>query len=362
MKIDARTQKIFDGRIKQVFVYITSRCQLRCKQCLYKPLLDNKSTDIPYPVLMELLSLFYSYGARKLSFLGGEPTLYHDIENDKYFGDVIMQSKALGYQLIRADTNGQMETEFLQGTGISLLDEITFSLDGHNAELNDAVRGKGTYINCIKNISEAVRLGYNVQITSCVHKKTCPTVEEGVRNIHEMILYAQSIGVHSINFHPIIKVGIARDGWIENSDIDPYIWIEIYKQIFENVKNKAYQINVRLPMRFAERESVLKNREAFYYCPVSAGERALIMPDGQIKICAFTIGTERCVARYTNESIAYELFDNEIFDHDCPSDCVCHHQTAPDGLTALCMSFKPHQNEFVWNALQEEKRKGLAGK
>ena len=87
MNFDAKTRAYFDNKVKQVFVYITSRCQLRCRQCLYKPLLCNESTDIDFYTLVDLLKEFYKYGAYKISFLGGEPTLYNDKENGKNFGD-----------------------------------------------------------------------------------------------------------------------------------------------------------------------------------------------------------------------------------------------------------------------------------
>lgn len=354
MKVDARTQEYFDGRVKQVFVYITSRCQLGCKQCLYKPLLDNNSLDIDFPLLQRLLTLFHHYGARKLSFLGGEPTLYLDRENKKTFGDVLQMSSNIGYELIRMDTNGQFDEKILTDWQFKLLDEITFSVDGHNADLNDAVRGKGTFSNCVNNIAGAVHHGYNVQITSCVHRKSCPTPELGIQNIHEMILFSQSLGVNTINFHPIIKSGIARDQWIEDTDIDPLTWVAIYRQIEKNIANGLYQIHVRIPMRFEQTPVLEKDKAKYFYCPLHMGERALIMPDGQIKVCAFTIGTERCVARYAGGEIRFEQNDNETSSLGELPRGVCYHQAGLEKFTPLCMSFKPNQNEFVWNMLKSK--------
>lgn len=352
MKADAKTQEYFSGRVKQVFVYITSRCQLRCKQCLYKPLLNNNSLDIDFILLQNLLTQFYNYGARKLSFLGGEPTLYFDTKSKKTFGDVLQMSKGIGYKLVRIDTNGQFDEDTLVNGWYGLLDEITFSVDGHNAMLNDAVRGKNTFSRCIKNITKAVQLGYNVQITSCVHRKSCPTPAIGMQNIHEMILFAQSLGVNTINFHPIIRSGIARDSWIEDTDIDPLTWVAIYNHIKENIANGIYQIHVRIPMRFEQTSILEKNKDKYFYCPLHLGERALIMPDGQIKVCAFTIGTERCIARYTSEGIRFEQKDNEAFSLSEPPQGVCYNQVGLEHLTPLCMSFKPDQDEFVWNLLK----------
>ena len=59
-------------------------------------------------------------------------------------------SKEIGYKLVRIDTNGQFDENTLVNKQYGLLDEITFSVDGHNAMLNDAVRGKDTFSRCIK--------------------------------------------------------------------------------------------------------------------------------------------------------------------------------------------------------------------
>ena len=354
MQIDERTRVYFNKKVKQVFVYITNMCQLRCKQCLYKPLLRSEPDGINYSTLLELLESFHQFGAYKLSFLGGEPTLYHDYANNKDLGDVIEAAKKIGYSYVRVDTNGQFLSSFLDDERVKLLDEITFSLDGHDEKTNDAVRGKGAYEKCINNIKYAVSKGYRVQITSCVHKYSCPDVPTGIENLRYMITFAQSMGVESINFHPILKVGIARDNWIDDTDILPEAWKEIYRLLISAVLNNQFEIKVRLPMRFAEKGKVLHARSCYLYCPLEMGERALIMPDGQIKVCAFTIGTEECVARYNSTHVMFEPYMNETSKiGSLEKNQVCYNQTAVDTQTVpLCMSFKPHQVEIVWEDMK----------
>lgn len=350
MQFDEKTRIYFNKKVKQVFVYITNICQLRCKQCLYKPLLCDEPDGIDFNTLKELLTDFYNFGAYKVSFLGGEPTLYQDRKNNKHFGDVIEAVKEIGYTYIRVDTNGQFASSFLDNEQVKLLDEITFSLDGHNEETNDAVRGKGSYQKCVSNIIYAVSKGYKVQITSCVHKYSCPDVNTGISNLNMMIRFAQSIGVQSINFHPILKVGIARDNWIDDTDIAPAVWKDIYQLLTSEISNHQFSIKVRIPMRFVEQEKIEFSRNCYLYCPLEMGERALIMPDGQIKVCAFTIGTNECVARYDTKHVYFENQLNETTKiGSLRHNEVCYNQKVYDTNTVpLCMSFKPHQKELVW--------------
>ena len=350
MIFDSKSIAYFDKRIKQVFVYLCSRCQLRCKQCLYKPLLCNDSTDIDFYTLNELLRSFYEFGAYKVSFLGGEPTLYYDKNNKKDFGDVVECAKKIGYRYIRVDTNGQFENSFLDDFRLKKLDEITFSLDGHNQFTNDSVRGFGTFERCVDNIVYAVTKGYKVQITSCVHKYSCPDENVGIKNLTRMIEFADSLGVYSINFHPILKVGIARDAWIENTNIEPNVWGTIYNTMIAKILSKEFRINVRIPMRFCTREKVLQFRDKYFYCPLEMGERALVMPNGQIKVCAFTIGTDKCVARFDSEKVTFEKDHNETFDiGSLEVPLLCYNQKSSNkSLIPLCMSYKPYQVEMVW--------------
>lgn len=350
MKVDERVSTFFNGQLKQVFVYLTSRCQLRCRQCLYKPLLTSEYDDLSFDTLSELLSIFKNYGAFKLSFLGGEPTLYCDPKTGKTFSDIVVAGKQLGYTLVRADTNGQFDEKFLLNEKTKQLDELTFSLDGNTSEVHDAIRRKiGAFQNCINRIRQAVELGYRVQITSCVHRNICGDVETGVRQIEEMIRLCDSLGVHSLNFHPILKVGIARDNWIDNTEIEPEVWLTVYRQMINRLAIIDHNVDVRLPMRYIESDLA---KDEHNYCPLRMGERVLIMPDGQLKICAFNIGTPYCFARFNCDSIEYELVNNE-YERVDKQKMGCSCQVSPNGLSALCMSYKPNQNEAVWNVLKK---------
>lgn len=348
MRINEDITSYFNGRIRQVFIYVTNRCQLRCRQCLYKPLLDNSTDDLPFHSMVELLRIFKQYGAFKASFLGGEPTLYRDTIARKDFGDIILTTKQLGYQIVRADTNGQFNQDLLENSNVRQLDEITFSLDGHNSTMHDSIRGKvGAFDICTSRIKQAVALGYRVQITSCVHREMCQTSEHGIANILKMIDLCIELGVHILNFHPILQVGVPRDNWIDQTEIDPYTWLEVYEFFEKYNEYKIQGLQLRMPKRF---EKATSSDLAYNYCPVRMGERALIMPNRQIKVCAFNIGTPYCIANFDNESITVEKNFNE-WEQSKSAQGICATQTAPSNLNVLCMSYKPNQNEAVWNTL-----------
>ena len=177
-KIDEKMKQYFGGRVKQIFLYLTDLCQLRCKQCLYKPNLTFQMArkNIPFDSAMKLLEDFYELGARKVTFMGGEPFLY--LDDKENFFKLIDVAKNVGYTYLRADSNGQNDPECYKDKHLTYLNDLSFSIDGYTKEINDPLRGEGSYEKCVEAIKTAVKSGVHVEITSCVHPKLL-TIEDG---------------------------------------------------------------------------------------------------------------------------------------------------------------------------------------
>ena len=195
--------------LHQVFMYITDRCNLICEQCIYKPSIRHYiKEEIPLNDAFALLRTFYRLGDRKVTFIGGEPTLYGHQQHGKPLLDLIEGTEQIGYEYIRLDTNGQKTSVFLHNPQFAKLDEVAFSLDGFSPETNDLLRGRGTFVNAVDSIRHAIQLGYRVTITCCLQKILLTRDDAGVLLIERMIRFAEEVGVHQINFHDLFKVGV----------------------------------------------------------------------------------------------------------------------------------------------------------
>lgn len=352
-KIDQRFRDYFQN-LTQVFLYITDECNLRCKQCLYKPNLTFhlKEKEIPVETALALISDFKEMGASKLTIMGGEPTLYGISEGHKPLLKVIKEAKNLGYEYVRIDTNGQFEPELLMKEDFRKLDEITFSLDGPTFEINDPIRGRGVFNKCVSNIKKAVKLAYCVDITCCLHKGLIKRDKNGKLLLDSMIRFAENLGVNRINFHDLFKTGIPRDTW--TGDLDPSLkgWIKVYEEIQLNIDGGEYEIPVRIPQCFITQKEFEENPEYYSYCPAKMGERVLIHPDGIIRICSLMIGTPYGVARFYNNKIVWdESSTNELRDHKLDQLTPCTNQSKSKNFgnfVPLCVSFKPKQEEIIW--------------
>lgn len=339
--------------LHQVFMYITDRCNLECAQCIYKPSISHFiNEEIPLRTAVDLLESFRNMGASKVTFLGGEPTLYGHRKLGQPLLDLISETASLGYEYVRLDTNGQKTADFLGRPEFNKLNELAFSLDGYSAETNDPLRGRGTFDRAVAAIRLALEKSYKVSITCCVQKLFLDRDERGVLYLEKMIRFAEDLGVAQINFHDLFKVGIPMDTWTGNFAPRPIDWIPVYNEIRAKMAAGKFTISVRLPQCFVSKAEFSRNPEFYGYCPVKLGERVMVHPNGTIRICSNLICTGYGVARYTANGIDWDRSaGNEILGHDLNRATPCtnrsRHKKYGD-LVPTCFSFKPEQDEHVW--------------
>lgn len=349
--------------LKQVFMYITDRCNLECDQCIYKPSITHFiQEDIPVQTALALLADFKTLGASKVTFLGGEPTVYGIEKTSRPLLDLISGTKSLGFEYVRLDTNGQFRGSLLHEAEFKLLNEVAFSLDGYSSESNDFLRGKNTFARCVENIREAVRTGYKVSITCCVHKALTRRGDDGQFALHSMIRFAESLGIAQINFHDLFKAGIPMDTWTGDHAPSVPEWAAVYDEIKARMDAGTYGISVRLPQCFVKKQEFERRPEYFGYCPVKLGERVMVHPNGVIRICSNLICTAYGVARYFDRRIEWDRSNcNEARDHKMNENTPCtnrsRHKTYGE-YVPLCFSFKPDQDEHVWRRRLDWDSKG----
>lgn len=354
--IDAKFREHFRN-LKQVFLYITDECNLRCVQCIYKPNVTFHlgQKEIELETAIALISDFREMGASKLSILGGEPTLYGASQDWKPLLMLISEAKNLGYEYVRLDSNGTTENlpSLLSKEDFKKLDEISFSLDGPTPDIDDRVRGEGVFDKCVSNIKKGIELGYHVNITCCVHKELIKRDRNGTLLLDSMIQFGTSLGVDRINFHVLFDRGTPEDTWTTPEvHISPEEWVKVYAEINRNIEENKYKISVRIPQSFVNREEFEKKREYYGFCPVKLGERVLVHPNGIIRICSSMLSTPYGVADfYDNKIVWNRRRTNELRDHNLDEYTPCTNQNkkySNGKLAPLCFSFKEKQDEYIW--------------
>jgi MoaA/NifB/PqqE/SkfB family radical SAM enzyme len=339
--------------LQQVFVYVIDECNLECKQCLYKPNIKFSigSKEIPFNELIGLIADFRKMGATKLSILGGEPTLYGKNKNNRPLFDLIGFAKEFGYKYVRLDTNGTFDSKILYDRDFQQLDELSFSLDGYDAETNDKIRSKGVFDKAIANIKLAKKIGYNVHITSCIYNELLKPEDNGDYKLERLIYLAEKLGVSVLNIHALIKDGTPIDTWSGDLYVTPSIWQAVYYTLQDNIRKGKYNIDLRVPQSFISKECFDKKPKYYGFCPAKLGERILVHPNGILRVCSGLLGTPYGVAYYNNKNIIWnDTKTNELIDHKIGEFTPCTNRSKKTygNLCPLCFSFKPNQKEYIW--------------
>lgn len=350
MLVDEKTKKYFSD-VKQVFLYISDKCNLLCKQCLYKPNVI-KGKVIELETAKQLLYVFRQLGAFKLTVLGGEISLYDKENNYEKLISLMKYAHQIGYQYIRIDTNGQ-ETDFFKSKQVfEFIDEVSFSIDGYDETTNDILRGSGSFANSLKSINllRSLNKDIYINITTCVAKENTG-ISGGIKDfINSMIAFATKLNIKQLNFHGVFKMGVPMDTWTENTHLDPVAWYNEIKGIVQNIENKIYPIDIRFPIHIIKKKEFDAHPKYYGYCPCKLGERALIHPDGIIRVCSSMLSTPYGVAHYNSDKIMWNEFNNELMEHKMDENTPCTNQTGLylDDFCPVCFSLKPYQNEIVW--------------
>ena len=201
--LDSKTQnKEAAASEKHRWVRLTRICNNNCIFCLDKETQDG--TVIPLEEIKADIRAGREDGATRLILSGGEATLHPD------FMKIVAHAKSLGYRRIQTVTNGRMFAyhDFLAQAIAAGLDEITFSMHGHYAELHEAqTRTPGSFAQALAGLANALKSGRLIVNVDIVINKFNYQV------IDEIIDYFIRIGIHEFDLLHIVPAGEAWKNW-----------------------------------------------------------------------------------------------------------------------------------------------------
>ncbi len=193
----AEAEKVADlYHLKYLEIEITLRCPLRCIHCSVNGGIGK--LDIPIEKFKEIVDDCEKLGVEVLDIIGGEPLAYPNIyEAIEYALQKIpkVYLSTAGYFI-----NGKM-IEKLKKTGIK---NIFVSIDGHNKQLHEMVRGSGTFeatCEAVKNLSDA---GFDVTISFVANNLN-------YQYIDKMIELSESLGAKKLFVIALIPEGRGKN-------------------------------------------------------------------------------------------------------------------------------------------------------
>ncbi len=178
-----------------VVLFITYRCNLRCKMCGVCEL-NAPVDDSPELTVEECKSVVRSavkLGTTLLVISGGEALLRPDL-----LFETIGYARENGIA-VHLCTNGVLlDPESVKRLARSGVNTVSVSIESPVREIHDSLRGAGSFDSAVKGVRLLRELAPSVQvgISSVITAKN-------FRGMSGMVAFAESLGVHQVKFAPI---------------------------------------------------------------------------------------------------------------------------------------------------------------
>lgn len=153
----ARTVR-FSRDTANVFFHILTQCNLHCRHCYINPQQHGSERLSAATMDAWLTTMAHRAPGANLIFLGGEPTLHPELPS------AVRAARRLGYGSITIDTNGYLFHDILERITPKQVDFFSFSLDGATPDVNDPIRGRGSFETCTQGIRRTKAKGFRTSL------------------------------------------------------------------------------------------------------------------------------------------------------------------------------------------------------
>lgn len=309
-RVPEHLDRIEYGRFRNVYLYITEKCQLRCGHCYMGERLKH-GRFMPLAEVKHTLQLWRKMGGSKLSILGGEPTLHPD------FIEICRYAKSMGYEKVILNTNGLRKAlQPLSKMNPEEFSYIQVSLDGGSAQTHDVIRGNGTFKAAWNTTKILVEQGFDTRIICTVNR-------QNKDDCLSLIPKCEEIGVSLVKFHVFSTIGNGQD----NTDwgMSPKEWIDFYEKL-ENIKDN-YKIQIWYQPTYANKSNINRYiQQGYRGCIGRTLDRISIFPDGRAYVCSYLFDTSQNMFEMKNGEIQlnrkkneFELFSKVLTHSSCKS-------------------------------------------
>jgi MoaA/NifB/PqqE/SkfB family radical SAM enzyme len=309
------TVRAYSRRFHNLYLFVTEKCQLRCKHCYMGDRLE-RGTHIQLDAAARTITYFHNLGAEYLTLVGGEPTLHPALVQ------IVRHAQSAGYKKVMIDTNGLTAKKVIREFDPDDFYYLRVSLDGASAETHDQVRGKGTFARSVAGIRLLVENRFKVRITSTVFNFNA-------HEVGDLLRLAGDLGVELVNLHSFSEEGFGTEhpDW----SMTPYDWMAFCDELV--CLAKQARVKVRYPPTWIRRNE-MSNLVArgFHGCLGHSLDRVSVMPDGRVYVCSamfdhpvnFAEMTDTgLVLNSVNASNEYELFTSAVMAAESPEFSGC---------------------------------------
>lgn len=309
----------FSRNATNVFFHILTACNLRCRHCYINPSQQGaESLDIE-TICAWLNAFAGKENPANVIFLGGEPTLHPELSL------AVKHARRSGYQSITIDTNGYLFHDILHRLNPDDVDFFSFSLDGATPEVNDSLRGDGTYHACLKGIRQAVLRGFCASLIYTVSSANLHELEK----MPELLV---SLGIRRFFIQVVGIRGNSAQTAVSDREriyqVSSDQWLGKVPEVAQ--KAASLGISVTYPKVF------LKPGEPFA-CAGRVADNYFIFPNGRVYQCPLCEDYPLHSRIFENCRLISTPGINEadLFKLDIPEGCVMNRIIQPGNIRYL---------------------------
>ena len=259
-----------EGLLNKIYIHLTFNCPLRCEYC-YADGGIRKSTELSANVISKIFIEAIEVGFKKIVVTGGEPLVYHDIDNLFCLMESIDRGKTAF--VLRSSFAFQISDEKMEKL-CSLFDEIVVSIDG-DEQRHDSIRGKGTFEITTANVKRALKTG------QCRVKLSAVMTHDELNS----------------------EIGEAFKSVASELEVDNYT-ISAPKPIGRAAKQGSFGFQYR------EKKDIFSIPKMKYSCGL--GKNIYVEPDGTVFPCYAVCANEDCLGNLSKESLRTIVEDGRL--------------------------------------------------
>lgn len=182
--------------VEFLWLELTEQCNLECIHCYADsspriPTHGHLSTVDYKRVIEEAKEL----GCRQLQFIGGEPTIYRDVQ------ELLDYSSRIGFDFIEIYTNAVRIPDSLLGCFKENDINVAFSFYCHNPEIHDTITShNGSHSRTVANIKNMVAAGVPL-------RAGIVSMPENEKHISDTVYFLQKLGVYDVGVDCMRHIG-----------------------------------------------------------------------------------------------------------------------------------------------------------
>ncbi len=303
----------FQKNARNVFFHILTACNLKCRHCYVNPEQHGLEMLPARTIKRWLKELMHEKNKTNLIFIGGEPTLHPDLHV------LIKAAGKMGYGSITVDTNGFFFNHVLEKVMPEELDYFSVGLDGSRREINDFIRGKGSYAKCVAGIKRALEKGFKVSLIYTVS-------QWNLHDLKHMPALLEDLGIDRFFIQVIgIRGRSARDEK-ERLQITRREWAAVVPRVAERAARLG--IHVTYPKVFLDKSEPFE-------CAGLVAENYFVFPNGRVYQCPLCedFSLHSYVFEKNRLTLRPPITEKNLFELSIPEGCVMNKLIQPGNLT-----------------------------